>query len=146
MTQNTESVVRDLIHKGAKSVIRGVLNNAYPIRVATISGQDIILNQGGVTLVVGEVLNVYSAGKTVKETYSGESLGRMESLIGSIKIHRVAPKMSYAHLLSGDALLITIGSICRSLNDVSAQTDSDIGRPSTIRFTESGGVKLPFDK
>jgi len=73
-----------------------------------------------------------------------ESLGKIETLIATIKVTRVAGKMSFAQIVSGDKSKISKGLICRPkqmkkrLNNVGAE-------PEVIR-TPGGGIKLPFDR
>jgi hypothetical protein len=51
--------------------------------------------------------------------------------------------MSFAKVVNGDASKISKDLICRTRKSEKAE---DVGMKPDITRTESGGVKLPFDK
>jgi len=120
--------------------------NIYPIRVVKVQPNgEIILNQGGVTVKNGEILDVFSKGEKIIDPYTHESLGSSESWIASIKIFRVIPKMSYARVLKGKSSLIRNGSICRRQAEKNKQPSQTSGRTTDVQSISGGGVVLPFD-
>lgn len=142
----TEQLQQVLLAKAAKQIIHKAMSNIYPIRVVKIqSNGEIILNQGGVTVKNGEILDVFSKGEKVVDPYTGESLGSSESWIATIEISRVIPKMSYARIVKGEHSLIQNGSICRRQAEKSKQPSHTPGRTTDVQPTSGGGVVLPFD-
>jgi len=128
----------------ANDVVGKVIDQLYPIRVATIQ-QDgsIVINQGGDRIAEGVLLDVFAEGEEIFDQDTKESLGKIESLVATLKIERVAQKMSFAKVIDGDVSKISEGLICRIRK---SEKVDDVGmRPDVIR-TKSGGVKLPFDK
>ena len=142
----TEQLQQVLLTKAAKQIIHKAMSNIYPIRVVKVqSNGEIILNQGGVTVKNGEILDVFSEGQKVIDSYTGESLGSSESWIATIEISRVIPKMSYARVVKGEYSLIKNGSICRRQAEKSKQSSHTPGRTTDVQSTSGGGVVLPFD-
>jgi len=147
MAADPDAVRTAIVRSAARMVVRRALDNIYPLRIAgrNASGE-LILNQGGVTLDEGELLDVYAAGASVKDHYTGESLGAEESLIGKLKVVRVAAKKSYAVVVEGEAEAMARGSICRRSSDGAGPAPENAGRPADVRISADGGVVLPFDR
>lgn len=142
----TDQLQQKLLTKAAKQIIHKAMANIYPIRVVKVQPNgEIILNQGGVTVKNGEILDVFSKGEKVIDPYTGESLGSSESWVASIKISRVIPKMSYARVVKGEYSLIQNGSICRRQGEENKRQSHTSGRTSDVKPTYGGGVVLPFD-
>lgn len=127
----------------AKSLTDDILNNIYPIKIAGKNGNEVILSQ---KLTVGEIYDVFSLGKRIRDSYTKESVGRVESKIGSIEITRVTPKISYGKIIQGKA---NKGNLCRLVS--SSQTKqlrpdvTEEEKPSDVKIKDGGGVVLPFD-
>ncbi len=109
-----ESVVNDntgapssvYFAKLAKGVAAQLANQfiaqVYPMKVVKrLRTNEVILNRGkdgGVK--VGEKLNVYFAGEALIDPDTGESLGSSEEFIGTVKVTRILPKITYAKIIS----------------------------------------------
>jgi curli biogenesis system outer membrane secretion channel CsgG len=136
--------VRDaFISLVANDVIAAIIDRVYPIAVAAVQEDGrIILNQGGQRMKNGMLLDVYTMGREVFDNDTGESLGRIESHVATIKIQKVAHTMSIAKVVAGDVSKVNIGFVCRIQKQ---KRDLGVGmKPDVIR-TKTGGVKLPFD-
>ena len=57
-----------------------------------------MLGSGGDILKVGEKLNLIQLGDEILDSYTGESLGRIEKIIGTVKITQVDSGLSYAKI------------------------------------------------
>ena len=91
----------------------------------------------------GMVLDVFTKGKEIIDSDTGQSLGTTESKVAAIEIQRVANNLSYAKLIEGTQDKISEGLVCR----VREIEKPEVTRPkSGITRTESGGIILPFDK
>lgn len=136
--------VRDaFISLVANDVVAAIIDRVYPIRVAAIQedGQ-VIVNQGSQRMKTGMLLDVFTMGKEIFDTDTGESLGRIESHVATIEIQRIAHTLSVAKVVSGDGSKVTMDSVCRIRKE---KRDLGVGmKPDVIR-TKTGGVKLPFD-
>jgi len=105
-----------------------VLEGIYPIKVASISELEVILNRGdGSGLNKGDILYVYELGETVKDPDTGEFLGSAESKIAEIEITDVLQKFSKAKILTSTGN-ITPGSICRRAEKIVKQEAPDYPR------------------
>jgi nucleoside diphosphate kinase len=125
-------------------VIEAVIDRVYPIKIAAIQqdGQ-VILNQGGERMAKGMLLDVFSQGQEVFDADTNESLGRVENYVATIEVQNVTHTMSFAKLVEGDLSKVSKGLVCRVKAKKKA---ADVGmKPDVIR-TETGAVKLPFDK
>ncbi len=128
----------------ANDVVGKIIARIYPIRVATIQ-QDgtVVINQGGDRISEGMLLDIFAEGKEIFDYDTKESLGKVENLVATVKVEKVAQKMSFAKVIDGNASKISKGLICRIRKTEKVE---DVGRKPDIIKTESGGVKLPFDK
>lgn len=144
---NGDQIQQALLTIAAKQVIHKAMENIYPVMVVQVQpNQEIVLNQGGVTLAKGDQLNVFSRGEKVVDAYTGESLGAAESWIARIEIVRVIPKMSYARVIKGDVSAVKKGSICRRVAGKGKNSENEApGSETDIKSTANGGVVLPFD-
>ncbi|HPN84501.1 MAG TPA: CsgG/HfaB family protein [Victivallales bacterium] len=90
-----------------------VLEGIYPVKVASATGDELVLNRGdGSGIVKGERFYVYELGDTVKDPDTGEVLGAAESKIAEIEITDVQQKFSKAKIITSTGV-IAEGSICR---------------------------------
>jgi len=67
----------------------------FPIAIIKLEGDTAILNQGAAMLKVGETYNAIRLGEDVKDPQTGQSLGRLESPVGTVQIVKVAEKMAF---------------------------------------------------
>jgi curli biogenesis system outer membrane secretion channel CsgG len=126
----------------AQDVVSNILDHLYPIKVASVEGNQVIIDQGEGSIKEGMLLDVFSQGKEFFDPDTKESLGKLESLVATIKITKVAQKISYSDVVEGDKSRIEKGLICR----VKSAKKEEPGAKPDIKRTESGGVILPFDK
>jgi hypothetical protein len=98
VTGDREAVVRAAAAQmGAK-----VVNAIFPLRIIKIIGRSsLVINQGGDTLKVGQDFLANMLGEPVIDPYTKEPLGPAEIPIGTVRISRVDPKLSYGELVSG---------------------------------------------
>ncbi|MCK4790014.1 MAG: hypothetical protein KAV87_40125 [Desulfobacteraceae bacterium] len=142
-----EKIQQSLLGKAAQQIVHRAIENIYPIRVVKVQPNgELILNQGGVTVSDGEMLDVFIKGERIVDPYTGESLGSSETWAATIKIVRVIPKMSYARVIKGQLATIQNGSICRRIAEKNNQTPrNSAGRKTDVQTTSGGGAVLPFD-
>lgn len=70
-----------------------ILKN-FPVSVIKMDGKTVILSQGEGILKTGTVYNAVSLGEDIRDPQTGQSLGRLETQIGTIKITKVNDKLS----------------------------------------------------
>jgi len=136
--------VRDaFISLVVNDVIEAIIDRVYPIKVAAVQDGQIILNQGGDRMAEGMLLEVFTEGKEIFDNITQESLGKIESHVATIEVHKVTYTISFAKVVEGDLSKVSEGLVCRVKK---TKKDYERGvKPDIIR-TKTGGVKLPFDK
>lgn len=72
-----------------------IVTEIFPVTVVSLDGQQVVLSQGGDALRVGERWQAVALGHELKDPQTGRSLGRDEMPVGTIRIERVASRMSY---------------------------------------------------
>jgi hypothetical protein len=87
-------------------------------------------------------LDIVSQGKELFDADTKESLGTTETLLATIRIEKVSPRLSYAKVVEGDLSKLSEGLICRPRK---AEAAPDEGRKSDVQRAPTGSVKLPFD-
>jgi len=96
-TTNTNADTQMILDASSK-IGEDILFAIYPLRVEKILDNTLYIGQGGNQLNVGDEYQVFKLGEQIKDTYTGESLGQIEELIGTAKIINVTSKMSSATL------------------------------------------------
>lgn len=98
----------------AEEICEQIIANIYPLRVTGRTSFELILNQGGRNVRVGDEFEVFRKGEQVIDITTGESLGFAEEKIANIRVIRTTPKMSYALVTEGTpADAIEIGAFVR---------------------------------
>jgi hypothetical protein len=126
----------------AQDVVSNILDHLYPIKIASVEGNQVIIDQGEGSMKEGMLLDVFTPGKELFDADTKESLGKLESVAATIKITKVAQKISYCEVVGAGNGKIEKGLICR----IKPVKKEEPGAKPNIKRTESGGVILPFDK
>ena len=126
-----------------KRIVTDIISNIYPLRIVGIDDYgNAVISQGASTIDIDEIFNVYSEGKKLIDSYTGEFLGYAESKVGEIKIFRVTPKLSYAKVIDGYIKKKMLIRKQKNTNDLS-NTEEATGT-TDVMIKEGGGVVLPF--
>lgn len=75
-----------------------ILNAIYPVRIVAVNGDEITLGQGGRTIQSGRSYNLIKLGERIYDPYTKESLGRHETIVGTVNITSVQAKTSTAKI------------------------------------------------
>jgi len=126
----------------ADEVIKAVIDRVYPVKIAAVQGDEIILNQGGERMAKGMLYDVYGEGQEIFDTDTNESLGKIENYVATIEVQRVTNNMSFATIVKGDMANVAKGLVCRAKE---VKRTPDVGAKPDVIKTDKGGVKLPFD-
>lgn len=93
-----EAVLNDIATRMAREITQTI----YPMRLLRADNPlELIMNQGGVTVQVGQHFRAMLLGDELKDPYTGESLGRIEREVALIQVVRVDDRLSYARLVGG---------------------------------------------
>lgn len=140
-TIKDDSITADtaLIEQIAGRISSDILNAIYPLKVASVENGEVVFSQ---TLNQGDTYECFALGKAIKDSYTKETTGRVETKSGDIEVVRSTPKLSYAKITSGS---VKVGDICRPLsNENSSGNGYTIGRDANYKIDENGGVNLGF--
>jgi len=140
------SQIRDaFLPIAANDDIEKIIDSVYPVKIAAIQDDGIIiLNQGGERMKAGTIFDVFTMGKEIIDSDTGQSLGKVENKVATIEVQRVANNLSYAKITEGNQDKLSEGLVCRVRT--AEKPASPGSRDSNIRRTESGGVIMPFDR
>ena len=124
------SVVADAI--GLK-----ILEAIYPFVIERIEGDTVVIGTGGDAIKVGDQYQLIQYGQKIIDSYTKESLGKKEKIIGMVEITEVTPKMSYAKILETSAKDLNLifkpkGFIIRSLPE-SAEKKNNSKKQQDLR-------------
>lgn len=104
----------DLAKVAGRRLADRVLDEVFPVRVIQRQSDVVYLNRGedsGYT--IGETLRVYSgAGERLRDPYTGEDLGPAETLIGTVRVTELRPRLTMAQVVS-ETSPIGAGAIIR---------------------------------
>lgn len=128
-------IISKATNKIANEISFEIIDVIYPLKVADVVNNEVIISQ---SLNIGEIYDVFSQGKKIADSYTKESVGSIENKTASIEIIRSSSKMSYAKILEGS---VKKGDICRKKD---SGINSNIGKNSSVKIKENGGVVLPF--
>ena len=115
-----ETVLASKISEASQGACHSIIKSIFPMRVTAKTKSELVLNQGGMNIRVGEKLNVFWKGAMLNIT-TGELLDSPEKKIATIRVARVHPEMCYAVVVEGMPLeQIPVGAIVRSQNGLGA--------------------------
>ena len=77
-----------------------ILEAIYPFVIESIDGDQVIIGTGGDVIEVRQQFRLIQYGEKVRDSYTKESLGKKESVIGMIEITEVTPKISYGKIIN----------------------------------------------
>lgn len=146
---NPAEFVANSAEVAAKRIADGILSALLPLELVDITSDGhVVIGEGGLSLVEGEVLTVFGQGKEIFDSRTGESLGMTEEKVGLVIVDRVTEKMSYGRVLEGDISKFQIGKSRldrRTVYVVDPEgTSPNAPIPTEVRGTGNGGVVVPF--
>lgn len=95
---DADSVLQAMRGEMAKRTAEAILLQTFPISVVERDGTNVVLSQGGSSLVQGARYKLYLQGKEIKDPQTGQSLGNTETVCCDVLVSRVTPKLSYGVL------------------------------------------------
>lgn len=91
-----------LFEKAGQEVALAVIDAVWPPLVEARQGDELVINMGGELMKKGQRWEVFSLGNAVRNSHTGKSLGRTETLIATVEVTRSTPKMAYARIVEGE--------------------------------------------
>ena len=84
-----------------------ILEAIYPFVIESIDGDQVTIGTGGDVMQVGQQFRLIQYGEKVRDSYTKESLGKKETIIGTVEITEVTPKMSYGKIIKSSVQDLT---------------------------------------
>lgn len=86
-----------------------IVSAIYPLRVVSVLRDgEVVLNQGGSSLQVGQRLDAFQLGKKLTDPYTKEFIGYEELAAATLQITRVLPKTTYAKVITAKLGMATL--------------------------------------
>jgi len=113
---NKEVSASDLFEAGAGTLAARIMARereaVFPITVLSKDGKEITINCGAdAGMKPGQIYNVCTTGKELKDPATGEPLGFDEQVVGRVTIHELQPKFSKATVWEDNG--ISVGNFLR---------------------------------
>ena len=99
-TEITTDVLAKNLTNAARTLVAGMVETIFPIRVVRRDGNLLVLNRGEGSMAQGQQLSVFAFGEYLRDPQSGESLGRMENHVATGTVIEVKPTYSVLRLTS----------------------------------------------
>ena len=133
-------VYRALVDNAGRGIVSTALENIYPVSVVSVNGAgELVLDQGSGLVRQGALFEVFRLGDELMSR-NGESLGREETKIATIRIVRSDPKLSYGKIVpdenhpKGDVVVtkedVAGGLVARPLRSGEAQEAKPERKPA----------------
>jgi curli biogenesis system outer membrane secretion channel CsgG len=91
----SDALLRMIAEDMSSRAATRVVDVIYPAKVLSVTGPQVMINRGdGTGIVQGQIWEVFALGEELVDPDTGESLGRSEVKVGTLRIDRVTPKFS----------------------------------------------------
>lgn len=118
-----DALINDISRLMAKKIASRIADIAYPAKVLSVIGNQIIINMGDYSdIAVGDVYKIVAQGEAMVDPDTGEKLGNAEADVGSAVITEVLPKFSKAKLLENFG--VQKGAVARKIQKESSSAAS----------------------
>jgi hypothetical protein len=94
-------MVAEMMDSLAGQIGGAVVAEIFPVTVVSMTGDQVVLSQGGESLQSGQHWQAVLLGDELKDPQTGRSLGRHEIPLGTIRVDRVSAQTSYGTLIDG---------------------------------------------
>jgi hypothetical protein len=94
-------MVAEMMDSLAGQIGGAVVTEIFPVTVVSMTGDQVVLSQGGESLQAGQHWQAVLLGEELKDPQTGRSLGRHEVPLGTVRVDRVSTQTSYGTLLEG---------------------------------------------
>ena len=145
---NADAVLQDMRTEIARRSAAAILLQTFPISVVQRDGVNVVLSQGGSSVVQGARYKLYLQGSEIKDPQTGLSLGNLESACCNVLVTRVTPKLSYGTL---EAVAIKLDNVVSGSLQVKEMLTGEVAAapaaaapssdPQAAAVVETAGVK-----
>jgi hypothetical protein len=118
-----------------EQALASVIKSTFPISVVSLTGEQVILSQGGKAVKTGQKYALVFLGADIKDPQTGASLGPVKTVCCDVVIDQVMPNISYGHL----------ENIAIDLNKINPQS-LQLGSPIKSSLVVSESTKADSSK
>ena len=118
-----QAVVGEFVTGLSSSIVTNILDVIYPIKIMKLVNEgNVLLNQGGKRLSVGQRMEVYSSGESIMDPDTGMEIKIDGSKVAELEVTQVKPKYSIAKLVqgSGQYSSLRVKAITRRVTDLAS--------------------------
>lgn len=127
----SRSDLQNVFQESGRKVALNVIDAVWPPLVEERQGDQLIINMGGDVIRPGQKWDVFSLGRNVENSHSGESLGRAERKVATVEVVRTTPEMAYAKVVEGTVK--GTGHVLRHPRSSAGDDRSDVERGTRER-------------
>ncbi len=95
---NSAQLLNSMKTAWLEQALASVIKSTFPISVVSLTGEQVILSQGGKAVKTGQKYALVLLGSDLKDPQTGASLGPVKSPCCDVVIDQVMPNISYGHL------------------------------------------------
>lgn len=96
-----KSMSGEMMNSLSTQIGSAIMTEIFPVSVVAMTGDQVVLSQGGDVLKVGQRWQAVLLGEELKDPQTGRSLGRNEQPMGMVRIDRVSNQTSYGTVEEG---------------------------------------------
>jgi TolB-like protein len=94
--------LQSLFEKAGQEVALAVIDVVWPPLVEGREGDELVINMGGQLMKAGQQWEVFALGDKVRNSHTGNGLGRSERQVATVEVTRSTPKLAYARVVDGE--------------------------------------------
>jgi curli biogenesis system outer membrane secretion channel CsgG len=102
------SMAAEMMNALSARIGGAVVTEMFPVMVVSMTGDQVVLSQGGQSLQAGQRWRLVSLGEEMKDPQTGQPLGRVEQACCEVVIERVSSSLSYGRIENAMASLDTL--------------------------------------
>ncbi|MFW5823820.1 MAG: CsgG/HfaB family protein [Marinobacter sp.] len=95
-------MLQALFEKAGQEVALSVIDVVWPPLIEAQEGNEVVINMGGELMKTGQRWDVFTLGKAVRNSHTGNGLGQAESRVATVEVTRSTPRLAYARVVEGE--------------------------------------------
>jgi len=117
-TSLEEDVITDLVNRVSRMIVINMYDEMFPIRIIDLQGKEaILLSQGGKRFEVGQIMEVHTPGRTIKDPDNSMPITVEGKKLAELEVIDVKPKYAVTKLVSGNYSELEKGALVRRVED-----------------------------
>lgn len=145
---NGNSMAQSMMDSLSGQIGSAIITEIFPVSVVAVSGDQVVLSQGGESLAAGQRWRAVKLGQELRDPQTGRSLGRQEMECCTIRVDRVSSQSSYG-TIEQDTGVAAAGFVAgnielrEKLGAASTTAQADTAQPSASTTTARSQNRTP---